>query len=63
MCLTMTIVMCSVPCSDGEFVTSFGGHCGDDKGKKYKGPFRICCDIHEQRFVYMFDLLSAHNVF
>ena len=44
----------------GEFVTSFGGHCGHDKGKKYRGPFRICCDIHEQRFLYVFDLTSAH---
>ena len=45
----------------GEFVTSFGGHCGDDKGKKYLQYFRICCDIHEQRFVYVFDLISAYN--
>ena len=42
----------------GEFVTSFGGH-SDADGKKYRGPFRVCCNKHEQCSLYVFDLTSA----
>jgi DNA-binding beta-propeller fold protein YncE len=42
----------------GEFVTSFGGH-SDSSGKKYRGPFRICSDRHEQCLLYVLDLVSA----
>ena len=44
----------------GDFVTSFGGH-SDPNGKKYRGPFRICTvDRNQDRFIYVFDLTSAH---
>ena len=43
----------------GEFVTSFGGH-SDAKGKKYKGPFRICSGKGKNCYIYVFDTMSAH---
>ena len=43
----------------GEFVTSFGGH-SDGKGKKYKGPFRICSGKGQHCFIYVFDTVSSH---